>query len=1032
MRRLLRCALGGVLGLLFVLGACNRTDVPSSTEDSSRSDAASGGSEANPAEPDLAGRAFPLLAWAVHTLDKEYFDRNRFEPRVQLRSALDGLGLHTPEFFAEMAEGGDVVRVRVRSSSTQFRVDDLETLDDAARRLEDVLVYAQTVLDLDPEALHELEYAAINGLLSPLDPHTILLTPEQHADLGVRTRGTFGGIGAQIRAERRRIVIVRVLPGMPAEGAGLLAGDVVLRIAGQATVNMTSAEAQALLRGPVGTSVKVKVRRQDTSLDIEIERAVIRVDSVTATPLPGGIEHIRITNFQEDTAKQLLAAVEQATQAGRLRGMVLDLRGNAGGLLVQATQIVDAFVPKGELVVVRSAYGREVDEAKEGTGVPADLPVVVLVDEESASAAEIVSGGLQALGRATILGRSSFGKGSVQVVRPSVPYGRELALKLTIAEYLVAGDQRIQARGVVPDLELLPVEPTGIRGVVRYYDLERFERARERARMANHPSAKHELAAEGSSESSVRLRYYATTELPEGLVVDGPVPDPLRDPEVRIAREIALALPGAVQGRARRDAIAAQGVALQKAEDARIERALGAGGVRWGSEGANEGTLEATAEVTAAGAIAAGQPFVLRLSLTNPSDETLQRVHAITDCVHDELDGIEMMVGDIEPGESIVREVELRVMPWHADFVGELDVAVHIGEPGETPDAVARAMFETRAAPRPQLSYDVWIVDDPGLATRAPKRPPTEAVPGVPPFAVEGNGDGMLQPGERVLLAFAARNQGEGDSPDVRAYLRNLSGAQGLLEEGLVPLGPLAAGASGTGAFGISVGPKADPTKPFLLELTVGDATLRTSAQGKLSLAVLGEAPHIEAKSTAVAVGSEPIVLRAGAHASAPVVAEVDPEAVLRLGGRVGGWRYLASGTDPSRRWFFPADLEGIEPRASGKTAQQAVHVRTSVQPPTVTLEDTPRITSADSIAVAGVISHPERVRDVVVMVRPPGHAQADRKVDYFAAAADSTRLEFSAEVPLAPGGNRVLVLARDGGKVSVRRDVWIYRGASG
>ncbi len=956
----------------------------------------------------------------------EYFDQERFDGRAQLVSALAGVGMHTPEFFAELS--GDSVALRVRAASSTFDIADVRTIDDASTALEEMLVFAQTELDLDPEALHALEYAAINGLLAPLDPHTILLTPEEHADLGERTRGSFGGIGAEIRVENRAILVVRVLPDMPAEKAGLQRDDILLRIGGRSTVSMSVTEAQELLRGPVGTPVEVKVRRKSKSLDVTIERDVIRMASVTATTLPGGISHFRISSFQEDTSQKLREAIAAAGEADALRGIVLDLRGNGGGLLVQATQIVDLFVPRGELVIVRSVYGREVDEATDAVAVSGDVPVVVLVDEQAASASEIVSGGLQALGRAVIVGRSTFGKGSVQVVRPASPYGRELALKLTMAEYLVAGDKRIQARGVVPDLELLPVEPTGLAHVVRYYDLERFERARERARMAHHPSAKHEHLDAAIRGSDARLRYLAGLELPPALQKQPDVPPLLRDPEVRIAAEVAKAVPSRLDPQGRRAAVARIVKSLEETETPRIAEALGRAGVAWGAEGATDTPLDATARIVTPLPIEAGKTFKLEVSVTNRASEVARRVHAITDCERERLDGIEVLFGDIEPGQTQSRTIELHVMPWYADFVGDLDVQVHVGEPDDTPDATSRAIFETQGKPRPALSYDAWIVDDPELVAKAPARPKSEPVPGLPEFSVQGNGDGMLQPGERVLLAFRAYNHGDGDSPDVRAFLRNLSGDQGLLEEGFVQLGVVPVGESVSGAFGIWVKEDADPSRPFLLDLTVGDVQLRMTVSDAMTLKVLPNAGELTTLDRVVKVEGTGLKLRSGAHASAVVAADVSAGSVLSFEGKVGPWLYTVAPDEPSRRWFLAEDQGGFSNHAPAPGVPAGLLARRLVRPPTLEVKPVPRRTTAAALTLEGVASHPRHLRDVVVMVRPPGPGQIDKKVEYVAARPDSAALEFEAEIPLEPGGNRIFVLARSDGDVQNSTELWVYR----
>ena len=179
--------------------------------------------EAETEEPDLQAllrldeRSFPLTVWAAYIIQTEYFDKERIDPRGELVSALTYLGLHTPEFFA--AVSGDQVTITVGSARQEFSLAGLADLGAAADRLEAILGFTQTELKLEPEATHKLEYAAINGLLAPLDPHTILLTPEEHSDLGVKTRGQFGGIGAEIREDERRIRVGRVLPKSPAEQA---------------------------------------------------------------------------------------------------------------------------------------------------------------------------------------------------------------------------------------------------------------------------------------------------------------------------------------------------------------------------------------------------------------------------------------------------------------------------------------------------------------------------------------------------------------------------------------------------------------------------------------------------------------------------------------------------------------------------------------------------------------------------------------------------------------------------------------------
>lgn len=1012
--------------LLGLLGACSKSDASASPKHSKPS-AAAEAEESAPVDRlrDLEARDFPLLIWAAHTIDEEYFDTERFDPVGQLRFALTRLGLHTPEFFARVEPDGTAVDVRVGAEHQRFELGDIRTLFDAAERMEEILVYVRDILELEEDAQHELEYAAINGMFAPLDPHTVLLTPDEHADLGVRTKGEFGGIGAQIRAEGRRIVIVRVLPNMPADLAGVEDGDVVLSIDGERTVNMSALEAQKLLRGPVGTEVKLELRRGKKTLSAPITRKTITIDSVVTERLPDDVAYIQILAFQENTAQEVRAALDQMGVAvGKLGGIVLDLRGNSGGLLTQATEVVDLMVDSGELVIVRSALGREADPATESVMVPPEVSVVVLIDEESASAAEIVGGGLGALGRAVVLGRSSFGKGTVQMIRPASPYGRELALKLTVAEYLVAGDRTIQSVGVMPDLLLHSVELSSVPGIVRYYDEERFERARERSQIAGLPSAKHEVQP-NDDDPPRKLHYLWSTDVPEAVKKMKPVPEHFADPEVRIAHRVARALRGETTARGRRTKLQTVAGEIHEAERERIEAALAEDGIDW-SAGTSEAEpkLHAELQLVGKGGIEAGKPFEVRVVVANRGETAAHRVHAITDCVHDELDGIEVMLGELKPGQSEERTLSLHVMPWHSDFTGELRLDVHAGIPDDEPDARGSLLFRIDGPTFPSLSFDAWIVDDPRLADAAPPRPKAEPFPGAPPFSVEGNGDGILQPSERVLLAVVAHNEGTGRAPDVRAVIRNLSGSQGLLEEGMVELGPIEPGGRAAGSFGITMSPEANPALPFELDFIVGDATLRTSTQNKYRFAVVPEAPEFEKQPGFVRALEDGMKVLAGAHRSARVLGRLTPGTVVATSGQFGGYRVVE---DPKtgRRYFLPEDaalqlVQDAEP--------QSVSLPPDIRPPTIELTSELEVTQADRVRLEGLVHHPEGVRDVAVLVRPPGPGRLDDKIHYEEAGEDMRSFPFSVDVPLEPGGNRITILARDRDKVQRRRDVWVFR----
>lgn len=983
----------------------------------------------------LDERSFPLLIWAAHVVREDYFDKARFDPKGQLESALDLLGLHTPEFFGKRV--GDELEVTVRARSERFSLAGVDNIDAAADVMEKVLEFTAEVLSLEGEPLHELEYAAINGFLAPLDPHTILLTPEESAELGVKTRGSFGGIGAEIQARDRRIVVVRVLPGSPAEAAGLRDEDVIVEIDEQSTVNLTSADAQQLLRGPVDSKVVLSVRRGDGLVEIEITRGLIAIPTINAAMLPDRVAYVQVTTFQEDTAEKLLETLERFQAEGELAGLVVDLRGNSGGLLTQAVGILNQFVTGGELVIVRSALGRESTEATKEIVIPMATPIVALVDERAASASEIVGGSLKHLDRGVILGRSSFGKGTVQELRRATPYGREVALKLTIAEYRVAGDRRIQSIGVVPDVQLLPVQLSSFEGVAAMYDLERFERQRERARTAHLPSAIHDadvVAQAALAEGDLSLRYFLDGANPETPVVGDAGPREMQDPEIRLARDVALKLRGTVGRRDQLKALPGIVAELAAAEDQRIRAGIEPWKIDWSpvDDPADRATkLDVAVSIVGGGTIEAGKPFTLHVEVKNPSDRTLEQVHLLTDCARDELDGIELLIGKLEPGAVETRDLALQVLASHESFVDTLTLAAHVGEPDSAPDGQATVRIDVSGAERPRYSYDFWLIDDPRLAANGPKRPEQEPFPGEEPFTVQGNGDGVLQPGERVLLGFRAHNAG-GASPDARVLLRNLSGRQGLLEEGMFVHGELDPNGEFLGAFGISISPKADPSLPLELELIVGDGILRESVDQKLRFRIVPGRDgvlEVEGQRRRTVTSEEPCRIYNGADSSTPVVAELATGAVIEVSGVAGDWFAIDGERGEGRRLWVPADV--LEAGGDGSPARLP-REHQMVDPPVLELGEIPRVVAGDSVDIVGVGRHHVRTRDVVVTVRASGPSQPERKVYYLANRAiegdEAKTLEFSANVPLSPGSNQITVIVRDHDKAERRRELWVFR----
>jgi len=319
---------------------------------------------------------------------------------------------------------------------------------------------------VEPVTDKQLVEGAIKGMLASLDPHSNYMDAKEFKEMMVQTRGEFGGLGMQVTMENNLVKIVSPIDDTPAAKAGIRPGDLIVAIDDHPVVEMTLSEAVDKLRGPVGSQVKLTMRREGVDpFEIKLTRAEIKVEPVKSRLVDGDIGYIRITTFSERTGSGLDQAIKDLKKKShdKLAGVVLDLRNNPGGLLDQAVAVANDFIDKGEIVSIR---GRNPQETRRFDAQPSrDLlrgtPVVVLVNGGSASASEIVAGALQDMHRAVILGTKSFGKGSVQTVLPVKESGG--AIRLTTALYYTPSGISINHRGIVPDIELeRDPKPTGV------------------------------------------------------------------------------------------------------------------------------------------------------------------------------------------------------------------------------------------------------------------------------------------------------------------------------------------------------------------------------------------------------------------------------------------------------------------------------------------------------------------------------------------------------------------------------------------
>src|SRR4051812_33650830 len=819
-----------------------------------------------------------------------YVDPKRVKPKEMMIAALEYVEKTVPDVIVEGNADQGKVKVTVGSKVQTFDISHVDSLWRMSFTLKDIFRFINE--NMKPmEDTRDVEYAAVNGMLSKLDPHSVLLRPELYREMKLTTKGEFGGLGFVIQMKEGNLTVVKVLPKTPAHRAGIKKDDIIRKIGEESTVNMDLNEAVSKLRGAVDSKVTITVDRKgwEKPQAETLTRATISIESVQSKLLDKGVGYVRLKNFQGNTTRDLQAALQsmarEAEATGGLKGLVLDMRGNPGGLLEQAIQVSDLFVSQGVLVatVGHSDQQREEKKAHPDDGDLA-YPVAVLVNAGSASASEIVAGALKNLNRAVIIGRQSFGKGSVQVL---YDFPDDSALKLTIAKYLTPGDISIQEVGITPDIELIPTRVTkdrldvfAPRKSMGEADLEHHfgnpsnaqaVKHREDVVLRDHPSeslkylkdepkekvaeavkpkapdAHPKDAKKGGKDKNILTDTPDAPPSPEELddQLDAESQDEVKeDFEVSFARDFVIAAPFV-----RRDKMMEAGKSFigekRQVEESRIASAISALGVDWTpGETPKNVQLSGTIKPGMDRKIAAGETVQLELTAENRGTEPLKRLRAWTESDNGFLDHREFLFGLLKPGEKKSWSVQVKLPK---DLTSRRDgVTVKFqDDSGQLQETVVGELSFTELA-RPAFSYNYQVIDD----------------------CAACNGDGIVQRGEELTLLVDVTNTGTGKALDTFTSIKNVSDQNVFIEKGRFKLGELAPGETKTARFNLQV-KKAYSTNDFALRLAIIDEPLEEFTADKLMIPV-------EAEGTApVALESRKGVIKLNERAD--VLASADP-----------------------------------------------------------------------------------------------------------------------------------------------------------
>ena len=932
--------------------------------------------------PTAETKSYELLetSKAVSILREHYAFQERLVPRRMLIAALQGIEGHfdhvlisPPVELNDDLPGTEIelprsVTVQMRDQTATFDISEIDDLYQMTWKLMEVFEFFRPA-EAD---LNRMEDAAIEGLLTVLDPHTTYLSEAEYKDMKLSTRGSFGGLGIVISVRKGRLLVMSVMTGTPAAREGLRKGDHIVQIEQESTVNMMVSDAAGRLRGKPGTPVKLWILREghEEPRSYSVTREIIKVQSVVGKNLDGRTAYVLVKNFQTNTAQQVQNFLDNHYETAPPTGIILDLRGNSGGVMKASVELSDLFLPAGNVVttVEKLRDGNKTDLSVDGSRYE-NTALVVLVNHASASASEIVTGALKYRDRAVVLGKRTFGKGSVQYINE---LGRG-ALKLTVAQYVGPGGELIQSTGIEPHVELRRVSTAGRLRLPAFADEFEGEEALPftldrtvATPVQDSPQYYIRYLPEASAVQEEEDYDYDKVEMDLPIrLAWGMLSDQPQTVAHRLLEHSAELLEDSV--RHQEEAIARLAMFEERSwEEVRVP---------------DQPALEVRATLEPA-ELAAGEEGVLSVEVVNVGLEPLPRLAVRTESTNFRLDHLSCVLGTLSAGEiaNCAIKVEMpATSPSRKDGVF-LDVETGLQEVLTTTSTTA----STKESPLPRLAITYFLDDS------------------------AGNGDGLLQVGETVEIALEVTNIGEGPLTKGLATLKNGSGPALFIKSGREEFEDLAPGK--TMRFGLAMTGQSAPEEGlWRFDVGVVDLNSRTHfsttqnlpvgrAEGKVSPVSRFLVPtHPGVPILIGPAEGMPAFGHLGTNGGVQVVAQVGSWYKLQLPGRKWGWaraEFLTEATlhDPAA---FKETWCAVEPKFSLR----------EVLPGDLMGE-------ADALQVTGTVDFGKDHAPAdcgIAVYRNGRKLRLDYRGDR---PADSHVLDFTFKVELESGVNRVLLAA--------------------
>ena len=937
-----------------------------------------------------------VLSHSIHHVTKYYVEPDRINYSQMLLAGLNAIQKIVSPLIVHYESGHQFLELQVNNKRRMFPTA-IRSPWDLLDEFQEIFHFLKTNLKNEEYDFKELEYTAINGMLQTLDPHTILLKPTIFQEMQTQTRGEFGGLGIVISIRDGFLTIIRPLPNTPATKAGLRKNDRIVKIKQESTLNMPLSAAVKRMRGRPNTKVRIWIKRKQKDgswseeLPFDVTRDVIHIDSIKSNILKSQIGYVKINNFQGNTYSDLRKTLEDMKKQN-IRGLIMDLRNNPGGLLDQAIKVADLFLEKGIIVSTSSKDPNKKSERQaRSAGTQPNYPIVILINESSASASEIVAGALKGHDRALIIGKKSFGKGSVQVLH-KLKDGS--ALKLTVAHYLTPGWISIQKVGITPHIVIESM-------TVDRWDMDLIVDEPSSGRESDLESALTSKHTKTQEKPSALLRYYLSSKMRQHLREADPQDQENKSEHeflIRFSKRLLLGTKNAD----RKQMLHYAKQVIEKVQSQEMKKAideLRKHNIDW-SVGKDKGPskLQVKAFTNKKNNIGkAGEPFSLNVQVKNVGSAPLYRVRGITKSDYFLFNDRELIFGKIDPGETKTwtttlgrckQEKKETICKLPKSTIDRADgIQIEFSELHNHVPPKVEIRTQIQSLPKPQFAYSYHLSDD-----------------------IRGNADGVYQLGEDISMYLRIRNIGDGKAYKTKAYLRNLSGEGILLKDGRFDIDTLKKGEEHLVHFSFGILPtfkKKNAKLSFQIIDTELNQSIGKEIEIPIELSKQNTNYNLNPKKRSIAPGT--VIYQKPSHTS-KMIGKVDESPVrisveaafkdfirIRTKNKESGWvkkNKLTSGKGGMIKYMITATPPILEVQAKQNLA-----------------------TNNDSIRIQGKAQDETIIRDLFIF-------NQSRKIYYQSTDKQKNKKQvaFDIEVPLQPGINYISVVAQENSDLFARK----------